>query len=172
MILKALYDYYQRKSRLGEIPPLGFEDKAIPFLAVIDDDGKLLALEDTTSKTEKKGRVFRLPKAEGRSGKNAYMFPNLLWDHIGFVFGYPKSDSPKDVETAKNQSKAFAEKIVKLSEMYPENREFLAVRRFAENPNRLAEAQNMKEWAHCLKIAGCHITFPQIPMSRIFSANR
>lgn len=95
MILKALYDYYQRKSKLGEIPPLGFEDKAIPFLAVIDDDGKLLALEDTTSKTEKKGRIFRLPKAEGRSGKNAYMFPNLLWDHIGFVFGYPKSDSPQ-----------------------------------------------------------------------------
>ena len=157
MILKALYDYYQRKSKLGEIPPLGFEDKAIPFLAVIDDDGKLLALEDTTSKTEKKGRIFRLPKAEGRSGKNAYMFPNLLWDHIGFVFGYPKSDSPKDTGAAKNQSKAFADKIVKLSEMYPENREFLAVRRFVENPNRLEEKRK---------------SLPQIPMSRIFSANR
>lgn len=171
MILKALYDYYQRKSRLGEIPPLGFEDKAIPFLAVIDDDGKLLALEDTTSKTEKKGRIFRLPKAEGRSGKNAYMFPNLLWDHIGFVFGYPKSDSPKDTGAAKNQSKAFADKIVKLSEMYPENREFLAVRRFVENPNRLEEAQNMQEWAQCVKIAGCNITFRLRGETEIVAAN-
>ena len=159
MILKALYDYYQRKRNLGEIAPLGFEDKAIPFLAVIDTNGKLVSLEDTSSETSKKGRVFRLPKAEGRSGKNAWMFPNLLWDHIGFVFGYPKSDSAKDIETVKNQSKAFADKIIKLSEMYPDNKEFLAVRKFVENPNRLAEAENMAEWAKCVKIAGCNVTF-------------
>ena len=171
MILKALYDYYQRKSKLGEIAPLGFEDKAIPFLVVIDLDGKLVSIEDTSSPTEKKGRIYCLPKAEGRSGKNAWMFPNLLWDHIGFVFGYPKSDSDKDVETAKNQSKAFADKIIRLSEMYPNNKEFLAVRRFVENPNRLAEAEKMAEWAKCTKITGCNVTFRVVGSKEIVTGN-
>lgn len=159
MILKALYDYYQRKLKLGEIPPLGFEDKAIQFLVLIDENGKLVALEDASSESAKKGRVFRLPKAEGRSGKNAWMSPNLLWDHLGFVFGYSKSYSAKDAENARNQSKAFAEKIIKLSEMYPNNKEFSAVRKFVENPNRLSEAEKQAEWAKCTKIAGCNVTF-------------
>ena len=119
MILKALYDYYQRKLELGEIAPLGFEDKAIPFLVVIDANGKLLALEDTSSDSSKKGRVFRLPKAEKRTGPKAWMSPNLLWDHTGFVFGFPKGDSPKDVEMAQKQSKSFLERIARLCERYP-----------------------------------------------------
>ena len=171
MILKALYDYYQRKLKLGEIAPLGFEDKAIPFLAVIGEDGKLLALEDTSSDSSKKGRVFRLPKAEGRSGKNAWMSPNLLWDHIGFVFGYPKSDSAKDAETAKKQAKAFADKIIRLSEMYPDNREFSAVRKFVENPDRLAEVEKMPEWEKCVKIAGCNMTFKVCGAAEIVASN-
>ena len=42
MILQALYEYYQRKSADPEsgIPPEGFEWKGIPFIIVIDRDGK------------------------------------------------------------------------------------------------------------------------------------
>lgn len=156
MILKALYDYYQRKSNLGEIAPLGFEDKAIPFLVVINSDGKLVSLEDTSSETEKRGRVYRLPNNNGRSSN---IDANLLWDNLEYVFGFPKSDSAKDIEAANKKSKAFAEKIIKLSEMYPNNKDFLAVRKFVENPNRLAEAESMPEWAKCVKIAGCNVTF-------------
>ena len=35
MILQALYDYYERKAKLGEIAPIGFEWKEIPFLIII-----------------------------------------------------------------------------------------------------------------------------------------
>ena len=156
MILKALYDYYQRKSKLGEIAPLGFEDKAIPFLVVIDLGGKLLSIEDTSSPTEEKGRVFCVPNNNGRSSN---VDANLLWDNLEYVFGFPKSDSAKDVGAANKKSKAFADKIIALSEMYPDNREFSAVRKFVENPDRLAEAEKMPEWEKCVKIAGCNVTF-------------
>ena len=36
MILKALYDYYNRS---GDLAPAGFEEKEIPFVIVIDDAG-------------------------------------------------------------------------------------------------------------------------------------
>ena len=156
MILKALYDYYQRKSKLGEIAPLGFEDKAIPFLVVIDENGKLVALEDTRSDSAKNGRVLRVPKNNGRSSN---VDANLLWDNIEYVFGFPKSDSEKDVKAAMKKTKAFAEKIIKLSEMYPNNKDFLAVRKFVENPNRLEEIKNASEWEKCSKKAGCNVTF-------------
>lgn len=171
MILKALYDYYQRKLKLGEIAPLGFEDKSIPFLIVIDSDGKLLAFEDTSSDAFKKGRIFRVPKAEKRTGPKAWMSPNLLWDHIGFVFAFPKSDSSKDVEMAQKQSKSFLERVAKLCETHPKNPEFSAVRKFLENPQRLSDVSKFAEWEKCKKIAGCNVTFRVSPSNEIVAAN-
>jgi len=49
MILQALYEYYQRKAADLEsgIAPRGYEHKEIPFIIVIDRDGKFVNLEDT-----------------------------------------------------------------------------------------------------------------------------
>ena len=49
MILQALYDYYQRKAADPEsnIAPSGFERKDIPYIIVIDYQGKFVNLEDT-----------------------------------------------------------------------------------------------------------------------------
>jgi len=44
MILQALCDYYNRKS---DLPRLGFETKAIPFVIEINAAGKLVQIEDT-----------------------------------------------------------------------------------------------------------------------------
>ena len=44
MILKALYDYYQRKSE--ELPPFGTIFQQIHFILVIDKDGNFLRFED------------------------------------------------------------------------------------------------------------------------------
>lgn len=44
MILKALYDYYQRSGE--DVAPLGLEYKQIGFIIVLDKDGHFLRFED------------------------------------------------------------------------------------------------------------------------------
>ena len=46
MILQALYDYYQRKAADPDsnIAPRGFERKEIPFIIVIDNEGRFVNL--------------------------------------------------------------------------------------------------------------------------------
>jgi len=112
MILQALYEYYERKAKLGEIAPVGFEWKSIPFLIVIDKEGNLKGLKDTREKVEKKliAKSFLVPQGLGRSGGGSWKVTNLLWDHWGYVLGYPKGDALKDrkkrqalLETIKNE---------------------------------------------------------------------
>lgn len=96
MILQALNDYYQRKTRLpdSDLAPPGFEHKRIPFVVVLTVSGDFAALEDTRE-GEGKNRVaksFLVPQtAEGTSGVSA----NLLWDNPEYVFG---KAAPKKLE--------------------------------------------------------------------------
>lgn len=88
MILQALYDYYQRKAADPEsgIAPEGFEWKEIPFLIVIDRDGKFVTIEDTREGDAKKkrARTLLVPVAEKRTvGIKA----NLLWDNVEYAIG-------------------------------------------------------------------------------------
>lgn len=88
MILQALNEYYQRKTRLpnSDLAPPGFEHKAIPFLVVLTKDGELAGLDDTREGEGKKkvAKTFLVPQtAEGTSGVAA----NLLWDNPEYLFG-------------------------------------------------------------------------------------
>lgn len=88
MILQALNDYYQRKADDPEsgIAPEGFEWKELPFLIVIDREGKFVTLEDTREGEGKKkrARARLVPAAEKRTvGIKA----NLLWDNIEYAIG-------------------------------------------------------------------------------------
>lgn len=159
MILKALCDYYDRKSELGEIAPMGFEEKRMPFLVLIDWDGNFVGLQDTREDKKDKGRKFLVPQSRQRSGSKSYASPNLLWDHCGFVLGRPKDGSPKALEDARKQSECFFLEVCKLAQNYPKNRSFSAVRKFLSNPGRLAEAAACENWAECDKIASCNVTF-------------
>jgi len=90
MILQALYEYYQRKSALDadSIAPEGFEYKEIPFVIVIDKNGKFIDLQDTREMDEKKklrAKSYLVPKDVGRSGSKAVA--NLLWDNTEYVLG-------------------------------------------------------------------------------------
>lgn len=98
MILQSLYEYYERKSELGEIAPIGFESKPIPFVIVIDSEGRFKSLKDTRERKNKKlmPKTFLVPKTENRPGKNSWQISNLLWDHYGYVLGYPKGNASKD----------------------------------------------------------------------------
>lgn len=88
MILQALYEYYQRNAAIPEsgIAPEGFEWKEIPFIIVIDKEGKFIRLEDTREGEGKKkrGKAFLVPQGEKKaSGIKA----NLLWDGPEYVLG-------------------------------------------------------------------------------------
>lgn len=85
MILQSLCDYYRRQTE--ELPPPGFERKAIPFVIVLNRDGQLVDIEDTRSnscKKQDKGRFFVVPQGVKRASGIA---ANLLWDVIGYVLG-------------------------------------------------------------------------------------
>lgn len=84
MILHALCEYYRRQEE--ELPPPGFERKAIPFVIVLDRDGRFVDIEDTRDGNNKrdKGRPFVVPQGVKRTSGVA---ANLLWDGLGYVLG-------------------------------------------------------------------------------------
>ena len=59
MILQALKEYYDRKAADPDsgIAPLGWEQKEIPFLIVLREDGSLVRVEDTRENVGKKKRA-------------------------------------------------------------------------------------------------------------------
>ena len=90
MILQALCDYYERKP---DLPRLGFETKAIPFVIEINAAGQLVQIEDTRTLEGKKkiARNFLVPQgAKKTSGVSA----NLLWDNAEYVLGVTNAGKP------------------------------------------------------------------------------
>lgn len=109
MILQALNDYYQRKTRLpdSDLAPPGFERKPIPFVVVLTAEGNFSGLQDTRE-GEGKNRVaktFVVPQTVKRSSGVA---ANLLWDNPGYVFGMDTKGKP---ERAREQHLAFVAAI-------------------------------------------------------------
>ena len=162
MILQSLVEYYERKAELGEIAPPGFEWKPIPFLIVIDLDGRVKGLSDTREGDGKKlvAKEFLVPKALGRSGSNAWQVTNLLWDHYGYVLGYPKGDSLKDREkrqvllrnltmSLKNENLFLKEAVQQkflLKHLLPED-----VERFLEELNTVEFSEGKKQFVKNLQ---------------------
>ena len=52
MILRSLYEYYQRKQ--VDLPPYGFQMKEIPFAITLMPNGQFLGLSDTRQPNRKK----------------------------------------------------------------------------------------------------------------------
>lgn len=158
MILKALYDYY---NRCDNMPVKGLEEKEIGFILVLSTEGKFLRFEDC--RTEKDhARVYIVKKHVGRSsGKVA----NYLYDNSDYVLGFSdkKEIDKLESELQKMQSsnaddnsikqkkqdiidkkkkitsdeveklKVFKEKVKSISEEYPNNRDLLALCEFYKN---------------------------------------
>jgi len=98
MILQALCDYYRRQEE--ELPPPGFERKAIPFIIVLDRDGHFVDIEDTRDGADKrdKGRLFVVPQGVKRTSGVA---ANLLWDGLGYVLGVVSETRAAKLDAAK-----------------------------------------------------------------------
>jgi CRISPR-associated protein Csd1 len=168
MILQALYEYYVRKSADPEsnIAPRGFERKEIPFIIVIDKDGRFINLEDTRTGEEKhkRAKTFLVLKSKSRTGSKASETANVFWDHWGYVLGQPKQKdvkkSPEDlIAEAKSQNSTFIAQVKKLSEKYSDNPDFKAVCKFYENETEILKVLNHESWKDCYKIPGCNLSF-------------
>ena len=118
MILKALYDYYNRSKE--SLPAFGRELKEIGFLIVIDKDGRFLRFEDRRV-DKKQAQKFLVKKHIGRTCGIA---ANLLYDNSGYVFGY------SDKGDVTNQFMAFKEKVDGLFAKATSNADLNAVHKF------------------------------------------
>lgn len=155
MILQALKEYYDRKVDDPEsnIAIKGFEWKGIPFLIVIDPNGNFINIEDTREKLTAKN--FLVPKSKSRSGSLSYKTTFLLWDHIGYVLGYP------DDEKAKNQHETWINELKGLPIELKNDEGVSAILKFYDSSGIKAVRETSK-WAECTKIQSCNIAFKLI----------
>ena len=159
MILHALTQYYQRKAKSdGGVAPEGFENKEIPFIIVIDKQGKFIQLEDTRELKNKKkvARTFLVPKGLGRSGSKSYEVSNLLWDHYGYVLAYA---GEKGQEQADKQHASFTANVNELKQALPDDAGVAAVAAFLASAAEKSKAMQAANWVECAKVKGCNLSF-------------
>lgn len=127
MILQALCDYYERNP---DLPRLGFETKAIPFVIEINAAGQLVQIEDTRTLEGKKkiARNFIVPQGLKKSFGVA---ANLLWGNAEYVLGISNEGDPKKV---KERHTAFQAKLDTISAQTDTG--LAAVRSFLKSPDR------------------------------------
>jgi len=126
MILKALADYYQRllDDPSTDIAPLGFEQKAIDFLIVINASAEFESVRDIREGTgaTRTGRISLVPKAVKRTVGVA---ANLCWDTSPYVFGRVlRCDKLAKLKTIKKKPLSEKKKVLKkLQARCPEQHE-------------------------------------------------
>lgn len=131
MILKALYDYY---NRCDHLPTSGMEEKEIGFVIVISKEGKFVRFEDCRI-DNKQARTYLVKKHVGRSSAVA---ANYLYDNSTYVLGYADIEKSKgDTEQTKKQSdkeyaclEAFKEKVISIYKTYPYSMDLAAICKF------------------------------------------
>lgn len=127
MILNALYSYYDRLNvwQKDLLPPVGFEDREIGFIIVIDEKGNYDNIEDFNAIEERRTefRVMQYVERTSNAGKVAYVF----WDYPEYVVNL---DETTIAETQQEKNLTFISKVNEISQLYPNNVEFLAVSKF------------------------------------------
>lgn len=120
MILRALYDFYQRCS---DLPAFGMELKQIGFLIVISKEGRFLRFEDRRI-DKNTAQQFLVKKSVGRSSAPV---ANYLYDNSQYVFGY--SDKG-DMDSMRKYYDTFKAKVLDIYDAAPENEDMKAIQAF------------------------------------------
>ena len=125
MILKALYDYYNRCEGLSA---KGLEQKEIGYLIVIDKDGTFVRIESRMKdkKTAQTSLVLQTIKRSGRK-----YAPNILWDNYEYVIG-GADESAKKHDT-------FIRMIEKLKEQVSSDRYLNAISEFYKKNEKMED---------------------------------
>jgi CRISPR-associated protein Csd1 len=149
MILQALKEYYDRKAvdPEGGLAPEGFEPKAIPFVLVLDVDGRLVQLADRREGEGKK-RVAKSVLVPQGVKKTSGLAANLLWDTAEYVLGIDTKGKPRRVI---EQHAAFRERLRVVFSDTPEDAGVHAVLRFLEH-----------HCAETMKTLAVHPVWPEI----------
>ena len=171
MILQELKKYHDNKrlAKPDEFSIAGYAQCEIPFLIVIKSDGTFVDIQDTRrpiefelidkktrqkkTKTVYKPAVLWFPQPVPRSGKKSYETVFLLWDHIGYVLGYPESD-----EKSPKQHNAWIEKLHSLPAQLKEDEGVAAMILFYETGG-VEKVMKHPSWKDCAKIKSCNIAF-------------
>ena len=122
MILKALYEYY---NRCDNLPAKGMEVKEIGFLIVLSPEGQFLRFEDCRTGKDS-SRVYLVKKHVGRSSAAV---ANYLYDNSSYVLGFSDKSSEKD----QLYFDTFREKVDSIAELYPDNKDIKAIQSFYRN---------------------------------------
>ncbi|MBR3565388.1 MAG: type I-C CRISPR-associated protein Cas8c/Csd1 [Paludibacteraceae bacterium] len=121
MILRALYDYYNRCA--DQLPQFGTANKQIGFVIVIDKDGHFLRFEDRRIDKDN-AQTFQVPQPVGRSsGVSA----NYLYDNSEYTLGYSDKRSP---EQSRKYLNAFKQLIEDVYETNSNNKDLRALHLF------------------------------------------
>lgn len=147
MILKSLYDYYNRS---GDTTPTGFESKETSYALLIDKEGNFLGIEDLRDDNGR-GKTLIVPRS-GRSGTTPK--PYLFWDNPEYILGY----NPSNRTAANQKHAALKAKYRRIADEYPENSEMLAVCLFygKYNPEML---ETDPKWSDIQKKPAVNLTF-------------
>ena len=150
MILNRLNEYYNtlREKNPKEFPEYGFQIKELPFIVEIDEDGNFIQLEDTRVKEGKKKRArkYILPKEEIRTSINAWKVANILWDHIGYLFGIGEKE-----DIARRQHQSFIKKIEDVFGSDFEDKGIQALLKFLKRGD-FSKLKEQPEWKEIEKI--------------------
>ena len=122
MILKALYDYY---NRCDNLPAKGLEEKEIGFLLVLSPEGQFLRFEDCRTGKDH-ARVYLVKKHVGRSSAAV---ANYLYDNSAYVLGYSEKSNGKE----QLYLDTFKEKVESIGDAFPDNKDITAIRKFYRN---------------------------------------
>ena len=142
MILKALYDYYQRKSE--ELPPFGTIFQQIHFILVIDKDGNFLRFEDRRLNKNEASQFLVKRTGQRTSGIVAKHF----YDNISYVLGSSIKKGKKNSEN----NKAFRSLVEEVYKKLPENVAVKAVWNFYKRiDNNLKNIQRDPLWADIIQ---------------------
>ncbi|MEE1080496.1 MAG: type I-C CRISPR-associated protein Cas8c/Csd1 [Bacteroidales bacterium] len=122
MILKALYNYY---NRCDNLPVKGMEEKEIGFLIVLSPDGHFLRFEDCRTGKDH-ARLYLVKKHVGRSSAAV---ANYLYDNSAYVLGYSEKSNGKE----QLYFDTFKAKIESIAGAYPDNKDITAISSFYKN---------------------------------------
>lgn len=167
MILQALEQYYRRKAADPDsgIAPEGFEHKEIPFIIVIDKNGRFVDLQDTRERDEKgrpRPKSFLVPQGVKKTSGIA---SNLLWDNHEYVFGCTALTDEKDekkrqkrLERIPEQHNAF---IQRLEEDFKHNppESLKPVLSFLYDTNEKEKIVTNPAWEQVKEAGGGNFTF-------------
>lgn len=153
MILQALCDFYD--NHRDSLPAFGFAEKPIPFIIVLDEEGRFVDLEISVPQS------FRVPRPTARSGARAYKIAYCLWDHFGYVANQPKLEGNvlKNEDMARKQHDSFKKLVNQLHTELPTDEGVNAVQEFLGTDTEIKALKAHALWGTCLAIKGCNLSF-------------